>query len=76
MALTDYTIDETSVGQMLMPEDGFIVALRMVTPPPRYEVPEWDEGRLRWKTAYLCLRGSHGLRDTVCLAPAQKRPMG
>ena len=39
MATFDFTLDETSVGEMLTPEDGHVTALAMTTPPP-YETPE------------------------------------
>jgi hypothetical protein len=34
MALTSYTIDETSVAEVLTPADGFLTDLVMTTPPP------------------------------------------
>ena len=34
MATFVFTLDETSVGQMLTPEDGHVTALAMTTPPP------------------------------------------
>jgi hypothetical protein len=69
MATFDLTLDETSVGQMLTPEDGHVTALAMTTPPP-YETPEWDEGRRVWKHGYFVLRGQHDLRDLICVQPA------
>ena len=69
MATFDFTLDETSVGQMLTPEDGHVTALAMTTPPP-YETPEWDEGRRVWKHGYFVLRGQHDLRDLICVQPA------
>ena len=69
MATFDFTLDETSVGQMLTPEEGHVTALAMTTPPP-YETPEWDEGRRVWKHGYFVLRGQHDLRDLICVQPA------
>jgi hypothetical protein len=44
MALTSYTIDETSVGEVLTPADGFLTDLVMTTPPPVHEVSDHHSG--------------------------------
>ena len=69
MATFDFTLDETSVGEMLTPEDGHVTALAMATPPP-YETPEWDEGRRVWNIGHFVLRGQHDVRDLICVQPA------
>ena len=44
MALTSYTIDETSVGEVLTHADGFLTDLVMTTPPPVHEVSDQHSG--------------------------------
>jgi hypothetical protein len=73
MAMTDFTIDETFVGQTIGPADGFLVNLVLTTPPPRYEIPEGDAGRGIWKRGYLQLRGSGDIRDLICYPRSCRR---
>jgi hypothetical protein len=42
----------------------------MSVPPSVYEAPEWDEGRMCWKTGVFVLRGSDDARDLVCINPS------
>jgi hypothetical protein len=66
MALTSYAINETSVGAALPITDGFLT-----TPPPKYEIAEWDEGRRCWRRGYFVLRGERDFRDLYCANPSQ-----
>jgi len=69
MALTEYTITDADVGAALPITDGYLVSLRLVTPPPRYEVPEGNDGSGIWLRGYLQLRGSLDVRDIYCSSP-------
>jgi hypothetical protein len=68
VATFNYQFSDANVGEMIGPPDGFLVDLAM-TQGAQYEQPDWDPGRLRWKTAYLVLRGQHDLKDLVCVSP-------
>lgn len=37
--MTDFQIDDTMAGQAIGPQNGFLVSLRLTTPPPKYETP-------------------------------------
>ena len=65
MALTDYTLTDASVGQTIGPPNGFLVSLKMTT-PPKHETPEGDDGSGIWRRGYLQLRGSGDVRDVYC----------
>jgi hypothetical protein len=71
IATTDLVIDDTMVGQIIGPADGFLASLVVTTPPPKYEVAEWDEGRRCWRRGYFVLRGSGDFRDLFCANPSQ-----
>ena len=57
MATFDHTIDETSIGAILDPADGFVVSLSQTTPSTDRGDPQWSASLGRWKTGYLALRG-------------------
>ncbi len=69
MTTTSLTITEANIGEMIGPPDGFLVNLTMTTGPV-HETARWDEGRQKWLSAYFVLRGSHDLRDLVCVDAA------
>ena len=70
--LTDFTIDDSFIGQTIGPADGgYLVDLKQTRGASRYEVPSWDEGRMIWRSAYCQLRGALDLRDLVCVCPSQ-----
>lgn len=71
MALTELVIDETYVGQVIGPPDAFLVNLTMTTRPAGYEIPQWDEGRMRWLTSYFVLKGTGDTRDIFSACPEQ-----
>jgi hypothetical protein len=68
--LTDYVIDDSMVGRALPITDGFLVSLRLTTPPPVYETPEGDDGSGVWRSGYLQLRGSGDHKDLFCASPS------
>lgn len=70
MATTEHTITDANIGQVIGPADGFLVSLRMTT-PPIYEVPEGDDGSGVWKRGVLQLRGSRSVRDLYCNSVVQ-----
>ena len=70
MATTEHTITDANVGQVIGPADGFLVSLRMTTPPV-YETPEGDDGSGVWRRGVLQLRGTRSVRDLYCNATAQ-----
>lgn len=70
MATTEFQITDADIGRVLTPADGFLVSLVVTTPPPKYEVPEWDPGRRCWRTSYFVLRGSDDFRDLYCASPS------
>ena len=65
--LTDFTIDETFIGQTIGPANAYLVNLSRTQAPTRYEIPDWDPGRQCWKTARFVLRGSGDFRDLCCI---------
>ena len=65
MAMLDFVIDETFVGQTIGPPDGYLVSLTMQT-PPIYETPEGNDGSGVWKRGYLQMRGSRDHRGLYC----------
>jgi hypothetical protein len=72
VATFDFVIDETFVGQAIGPANGFLVSLAVTAVPKVYETPNWDAGRLCWKTAYLQLRGSGDSQNIFfCANPHQ-----
>jgi hypothetical protein len=50
-------------------DGGFLVNLRRTGNQSGYVVPEWDDGKMLWKSGYLVLRGSRDLRDLVSASP-------
>ena len=72
MALTDYTLTDASVGQTIGPPNGFLVSLKMTTPPV-YEVPEGDDGSGIWRRGYLqhCAATRRPFRDLYCNSVVQ-----
>ena len=70
MAMFDFTVDETSICQTIGPPDGLLVSLIMRA-APIYEVPDWNQGTMKWRSGYLQLRGSRDTRDLICVNPAQ-----
>lgn len=69
MALTEYTLDDQSVGQTLTPADGFLTGLTMTTPPPQSETPDHDPAKQHFTSAYFTIRGERDLRDLVNVSP-------
>jgi hypothetical protein len=66
--LTEYTITDADIGAVLSITNGFLVNLsRTASPPPGYEIPDYDPGRQVWKNARLVLRGSGDIKDLVCI---------
>jgi hypothetical protein len=70
MAMFDFTLDDTTVGQNIGPQNGFLVSLRMTTPPV-YEVPEGNDGSGFWRRGYLQLRATGDVRDLYCNSVVQ-----
>jgi hypothetical protein len=68
MTTTSYTITDADKGRFLPIKDGFLVNLtRTQASPPGYEIPDFDPGRQRWKTARFVLRGTKDIRDLCCI---------
>lgn len=65
MALTEFTLTDADVGRVLPITDGYLVSLRMTT-PPLYEVPEGCDGDGIWRRGYLQLRATGDHRDLYC----------
>jgi hypothetical protein len=70
VALSEYTITDADVGRVLTPADGFLVTLRMTTPPAAYETPEGDDFTGIWRRGYLQLRASGDHKDLFCASPS------
>jgi hypothetical protein len=71
-AMTVSPISDSDIGTTIGPTDGYLAFLSMAVPPSVYEVPDWDEGRMCWKSGYFVLRGSDDCRDLVCLNPSSE----
>jgi hypothetical protein len=69
MTQTTFTLDETFVGQVLGPPDGYITDLSMTQPPTSIENPYYDEGERRWKAGYFQLRATGENYDHICFDP-------
>lgn len=67
--LTDYTLDELSIGSVLPVQNGYVANLaRTQAPPPGLnETAQWDEGKQRWTAGRLVLRGEGDRRDLFCI---------
>jgi hypothetical protein len=76
MATFDFTIDDQSVGSVIGPQNGYIVALAMTTRPSAYEVPSFNHGR--WTSGFFTLRQSGGSwrRDVYSFSPTSCTPYG
>jgi hypothetical protein len=71
MAFFDFVLDESSAGALLEPADGFIVDLKMTTPPIAGQ-PAWDPVRKCFVRGIFCLRGDEdcsplSLRNLICV---------
>jgi hypothetical protein len=67
--LTDFTIDGPSVGQIIGPENGYVVSLsraRSTATGPR-EMAQFDQGRQIWRSGRLVLRASRESRNLFCV---------
>jgi hypothetical protein len=63
--LTEYTLDDTMVGRVLDPPDGFVTALSMTTPPVADGPPRASPGGT-WLSGRIQLCGESDWRDLVC----------
>jgi hypothetical protein len=70
--MTDHTIDDSFVGQAIGPVDGgYLVTFRQTKNQTSYVVPDWDEGRMVWKSGYFVLKGSRDLQAVYSDSPGQ-----
>jgi hypothetical protein len=69
MAMTEYTLTDANVGDVLPITDGFLVSLSMTQSGGFDGSPRFDEGKLIWVSGYFVLRGSLDIRDLICLSP-------
>jgi hypothetical protein len=65
----DFTLTDADVGRAVGPQDGFLVAQRQTQNQTANEVPEWDNGRGVWRSAYFVLRGSNDHQAIFCTSP-------
>jgi hypothetical protein len=69
MAQFEFVITDANIGEVIGPPNGFLVKLMRTQPPkPSHQIPDYDPGRRRWKSAYLQLRASGESRDVVCVS--------
>jgi hypothetical protein len=68
---TDYVIDDTMVGQVVGPMDGFLVSLRQTQAQARYAVPDGDDGSGVWKSGFFVLKGSRDHQAIYSNCPSQ-----
>ena len=69
MATFDFVLTEADIGRDLGVPDGYLVNLmRTKRPNPSYQIPDYDMGRRRWKSAYFQLRATGESMDTVCMS--------
>jgi hypothetical protein len=69
MAVTDYTITEANIGEVIGPADGYLVNLSMTTPPVAHEVPGHSPVTQRFTSGYLTLQSERGLRPLINVSP-------
>ena len=67
--MTEYTLTDASVGDVLSITDGLLVSLSMTQSGGFDGSPRFDEGKLIWVSGYFVLRGSLDIRDLICLSP-------
>jgi hypothetical protein len=67
--MTEYTLTDASVGDVLPITDGLLVSLSMTQSGGFDGSPRFDEGKLIWVSGYFVLRGSLDIRDLICLSP-------
>jgi hypothetical protein len=65
----DFTITDADIGRALDPMDGYLVGLRQTQNQTANEVPEWDNGRGVWRSAYFVLRGNNDHQAIFCASP-------
>ena len=75
MALTNITIDETSIGGALDPADGFLVSLSQTTPAVPDGDPQWSASLGRWRTGYLVLKGERDTQAVYSNRPSVWTPL-
>jgi hypothetical protein len=59
------------VGQVVGPPDGYLVSLRQSRSQNNYEVPDWDDGRMIWKSGYFVLKGARDHQAIYSNCPGQ-----
>jgi hypothetical protein len=62
----DFVIDDSFVGQVIGPENGFVVNLKRTKAGP-YDPPSFSEAKQQFTTGRFVLRGSGEFRNFMCL---------
>ena len=62
LAIVTRTFGDADVGLGLQPEDGWVMSLKMTTPPIYETSVDWDPSRGIAKTRSICLQGAYDLR--------------
>ena len=78
MALFPYTIDETSVGSILDPADGFLTELRRTQAPPpgTAEAVEFSASKQCYVKGQFVLRASRDHQNLISIGPTDIVPTG
>lgn len=66
MATTEFTLDDSMIGQSIGPPDAWLTYLGRTQAGP-YEMPQWSEGKRQWLTGRLVLQGSGDHKPMLCL---------
>jgi hypothetical protein len=70
LATTDFQITEANIGEMIGPQDGFLVALSRTRPHVHDGAPRWSASRLRWLSGYFVLKGTRDARNLISIDPS------
>jgi hypothetical protein len=72
--LTDFTIDDSFIGQTIGPPDGFLVSLSQSAPSSDRADPQFSISLGRYLTGYLQLRGERDHQAIYCNRSGQWTP--
>lgn len=71
MAETTFTVDQTTVGTTIGPDDGWITSVEMLSPPTRYDNAAFRSDRRAWASGYFSLSDAddrkHMVRNLICV---------
>ena len=73
MATFDFQLDESFVGQIIGPENGFLSSLRRTAVGLREE-PQFSASKQIWIAGYFVLRASGDTQNLICIGPFDTIP--